>query len=150
PRAPSPSGLDAPAPPRHAPLSSTRREPGPRARRHRLRDPSRAEGRLPARLTEACKLEVELLPGHAGDDAADAGSAAEVLAVPGDHRRLTPGRVAEAERGQHGEQDAAVLSEGARGHGAIMNAARARDSSYLAGPSPSPRRRRTHTRHTCT
>src|SRR5262249_30010391 len=48
---------------------------------------------------------------QAGDDPADSGPAGEVLADPGDHRRHPAGRVAEAERRQHGEQDAAALAE---------------------------------------
>src|SRR5262249_36373532 len=58
-------------------------------------------------------------------------------------------RIAEAERRQHGEQDAAALGESVRGHGAIMNArSRARQSSseiiMIRRGELSPARRRTH------
>src|SRR5262249_11571719 len=72
--------------------------------------------------------------GHAGDDAADGGSAAEVLADPGDDRRLPAGRVAEAERRQHGEEDAAALGEGTAGHW-MISSARASTDGGMVRPS---------------
>jgi len=44
------------------------------------------------------ELEIILLARHAGDDASDAGPAAEPLVESGDQRRLVAGRVTEAER----------------------------------------------------
>ena len=61
---------------------------------------------------------------HAGDDAADARPAAEVLADPSDHRRLPAGRLAVAKRCQHGEQDVAALGEGVGGHSITVSARR--------------------------
>ena len=80
--------------------------------------------------------EVVLLPSHPGDEPADARPAAEVLADAGDHRRLTPGRVTEAERGQHGEQNAAALGEALIRHPAITQ------SSTLCGSTGRRRRGR--------
>src|SRR5262249_6004206 len=69
---------------------------------------------LPSAMRQVLRdLEAEPLARHPGDDPADSGPAAEVLPNPGDDRWHAAGRVAEAERRQHGEQDAATLSEGA-------------------------------------
>jgi hypothetical protein len=56
-------------------------------------DPGRVVDRLPAGLPEARELEVVPLPRHPGNDAPDAGPAAEVLADAGDRRRLSARRV---------------------------------------------------------
>jgi hypothetical protein len=49
-------------------------------------------------------------------DGPDAGPAGEPGAEGGDQGRLRARRVAEVERGQHGEEDVGALSEGVGGH----------------------------------
>src|SRR5262249_24547928 len=74
-----------------------------------------------------------LLSRHAVDDAADAEPAAEVLSDAGDHRWLPAGRVAETQRRQHRELDAAALGEAAGRH-SISSSARASTEGGIVRP----------------
>src|SRR5262245_33770792 len=91
-------------------------------------------GTVAADLPAARQPEVVLLPRHAGHDAADARPAAEVPADAGDHRRHAAGRVAEAERREHGEEDAAALGETTGGHW-MSSSARASTEGGIVSPS---------------
>ena len=101
-----------------------------------VRDPSPVEGHAPAVLAEPRELEVVLLARHAGDHAAEAGSAAEVLTDPGNHRRHPAGRVVVAERRQHGEEDVAALGEGVVGDQQVARTPTHRKSRLRAHSLP--------------